>query len=359
MNSPIHPEAVKKIGVLRANAVGDYIVALPALEALRSLYRHAEIVLLGRHWHADFLSGRPGPVDRTIVVPYSRGIYDPPDQREENPDDLKNFFQKMNKEHFDLVFQFHGGGKNSNPFVRSLGAGMTIGARTPEALPLDRWIPYRAYQNETLRLLEIVSLVGASPSGLGPRIEITNNDLSEAAEHIPGDGRPIVVINPGSRDPRRRWPPHKFAVVADAFADRGARIIVNGVSQENQAVQDMLSWMRSPAESICGSLSLNGLAGLLSRSRLLISNDSGPYHLANAVGTPSVGLYWCGNVPTFGPVFTSRTSVHVSWRMHCPVCGVHCMQDGCAHRDSFVAEIPAQEVIASSFELYYAERHGQ
>jgi ADP-heptose:LPS heptosyltransferase len=134
---------------------------------------------------------------------------------------------------------------------------------------------------------------------------------------------------------------------------------VNGVAYESQAVHDMMSWMRSPAESICGSLSLRGLAGLLKRARLLISNDSGPYHLANAVGTPSVGLYWCGNVSTFGPVFTSRTALHISWRVHCPVCGVHCMQENCAHRDSFVAEIPAQEVIASSFELFYAAQPEQ
>lgn len=147
---------VRKIAVLRANAVGDFIVALPALEALRSRYPHAEIVLLGRHWHSTFLADRPGPVDRTIVVPYSEGIYDPPDSKKIDQDQLKRFFDDMIGEHFDLALQLHGGGKNSNGFVRNLHAGLTLGARTPDAPPLDRCVPYRRYQNETLRLLEIV-----------------------------------------------------------------------------------------------------------------------------------------------------------------------------------------------------------
>lgn len=62
-----HPrfEGVRKIAVLRANALGDYVFSLPALDALRAAYPQAEIVLLGQPWHARFLAGRPGPLDRT------------------------------------------------------------------------------------------------------------------------------------------------------------------------------------------------------------------------------------------------------------------------------------------------------
>src|SRR5215213_4233184 len=54
-------EEVHKLAVLRANAIGDYLVSLPAIEALRSAYPAAELVLLGAGWHASFLAGRPGP----------------------------------------------------------------------------------------------------------------------------------------------------------------------------------------------------------------------------------------------------------------------------------------------------------
>jgi ADP-heptose:LPS heptosyltransferase len=343
---------VKKISVLRANAVGDYIVALPALEALRCRYRDAEIVLLGRHWHSDFLEGRPGPVDRTVVVPYTTGIYEPPDAGSARPEALQRFFDAMSQECFDLAFQLHGGGKNSNGFVRNLGARITIGAGTPDAPLLDRTVPYDANRNEMLRLLEIVSLAGANPVCVEPRLTLTGDDLRESDEVVPGDGRPVAVINPGGRDPRRRWPARKFASVADALAEKGARIIINGDGGDLPAVDETLYWMRRPGKSACGILSLRGLAGLLARARLIVSNDSGPLHLAGALGTPVVGIYWFGNMLTYGPTRSRDTALHVSWRLHCPVCGAHCMERDCMHRDSFVSDVTVEAVTASAAALY-------
>ena len=64
---------VGKLAVLRANALGDLIVTLPALAALRAAYPAAELVLLGSGWHPGFLTGRPGPVDRCVSVPPTTG----------------------------------------------------------------------------------------------------------------------------------------------------------------------------------------------------------------------------------------------------------------------------------------------
>ena len=102
-----HLSGVAKIAVLRANAVGDFLFALPALEALRHAYPSAEIVLLGRAWHSGFLHGRPGPVDRVETVPQWHGV------SEEVGVDPGGFFERMRREHFDLALQMHGGGKNS------------------------------------------------------------------------------------------------------------------------------------------------------------------------------------------------------------------------------------------------------
>src|SRR3989442_10772331 len=66
---PAWVPGVARIAVLRANAVGDFIFTLPALAAVKAAYPGAELVLLGAPWHERFLSGRPGPVDRVLVVP--------------------------------------------------------------------------------------------------------------------------------------------------------------------------------------------------------------------------------------------------------------------------------------------------
>src|SRR2546421_10472024 len=92
---------VRRIAVLRANALGDFIVALPALEALRAAYPEAEIVLLAKKWNTSFLKDRPGPVNRVVVVPPYGGVGEEPGIAE-NPGELTSFFDAMRGERFDL-----------------------------------------------------------------------------------------------------------------------------------------------------------------------------------------------------------------------------------------------------------------
>ena len=124
--------AIEKIAVLRANRIGDFVVTLPALAALRAIYPAAEIVLLGRPWHAEFLKGRPGPIDRVVVIPPSRGVGESEDFVEDKATQAE-FFAAMRAERFDLALQCHGGGRHSNPFVAQLAARHTVGLRAADA----------------------------------------------------------------------------------------------------------------------------------------------------------------------------------------------------------------------------------
>ena len=99
-------EGVQKLAVLRANAIGDYLVSLPAIEALRAAYPAAELVLLGSDWHVGFLAGRPGPVDRCLPVPPTVGVRD--DRPPAPPAEVDRFFARMRAERFDLAVQLQG-----------------------------------------------------------------------------------------------------------------------------------------------------------------------------------------------------------------------------------------------------------
>lgn len=341
---------MNKVAVLRANAIGDFVFALPALEALRAAFPHAEIVLLGRDWHPRFLEGRPGPFDRVVAVPPSRGVHERPDAAEDSPE-IQAFFEQARREDFDIALQMHGGGRYSNPFVCRLGARLTAGLKTPDAIALDRWVPYIYFQPEILRLLEVVGLVGARPVQLEPRLTVIEKDLEEAERAVPPASGPIVVLNPGAGDGRRRWPVEKFAHVGDALAEAGAHVVVHGTEWERPLVEGVTAHMCAEVHAACGSLSLGGLAGLLSRARLMISNDSGPLHIAAAVGAATVGIYWCGNLITAGPMTRARHRPVICWRLNCPECGFDCTHGDCGHHASFVADIGAGEVLESAREL--------
>lgn len=355
---------VARIAVLRANAIGDFIFTLPALDALRAGYPQAEIVLLGQPWHAGFLAGRPSPIDRVAVVPPIPGVaeYDVPLSELRDARATERFIAEVIAEQFDLALQVHGGGRYSNPFIRQLGARICIGLKTPDAEPLDRWTPYIYYQTEIVRYLEVVALAGCPPVTLEPRLSVVEADLA-AAERVLASGTggrtwPLVVIHPGAGDSRRRWPPEKFAAVADRLVEDGARVCLSGVERERDVVAGVIGAMRRPVENLCGRLSLQALAGLLSRCSLAISNDSGPLHLAAAVGAPTVGIYWCGNVINAAPLTRARHRPALSWRLSCPVCGRNCTQNRCDHAVSFVADVSVSEVFDAALDLLVSTGSG-
>jgi ADP-heptose:LPS heptosyltransferase len=349
---------VRKIAVLRANAIGDFIFALPALESLRAAYPHAEIVLLGQPWHQRFLTGRPGPVDRVVIVPRQRGVREDRETagEEDPPEALKAFFAEMRAERFDLALQMHGGGRNSNPFVLQLGARVTAGSATPDAARLDDTLPYIYWQHEIARLLEVVGLIGARPVTLEPRLTLTQADLDESRRVVPETDAPLAAMHPGVGDPWRQWPAEKFAAVGDALAAAGARVLLTGAGFEAPITQAVAAGMRCPVEDLNGQLSIGGLAALLSRCRVVVSNDSGPLHVAAATGARTVGIYWAGNAINAGTLYRARSRPHLSWRMECPECGRNTIYDPCAHRHSFVDLVSAEEVAASALELFEESR---
>jgi ADP-heptose:LPS heptosyltransferase len=345
---------IRRLAVLKAGGLGDLLFAMPALEALRAAYPWAEIVLLTSHAGAELLRGRPGPVDRALPVPPFEG---PEVHTGESAARLERFCAGMRAQRFGIALQLHGGGANSNPLLLRLGARLTAGLTAPGTPPLDRTAPYVYFQSEVLRCLEVAGLVGATPVTVEPRVQLTAEDRAAAHAALPPDGRPLAVVHPGAGDPRRWWPSEKFAVVGRELARAGARLAVIGTPPERKLTAAVTAAVPS-AVDLCGRLSLSALAGLLGRADVVVSNDSGPLHLASAVGASTVGVYWCGNLVNAGPTTAARHLTFAAWRLACPVCGADCMAGGCTHDASFVADVPAGDVANAALELLAASREG-
>ncbi|GAB3541727.1 glycosyltransferase family 9 protein [Arthrobacter tecti] len=354
---------IRRIAVLRGGGLGDLLFAYPALDALASAYPSADITLLGTPLHAELLRNRPGPVQHVEVLPHAPGVR----PGEEDPVATAKFVERMRAQTFDLAVQIHGGGRNSNPFLLALGARHTVGTRTSDAPALERNLPYIYYQNEFLRSLEVVGLAGAAPVSLEPRFTVIEEEKA-AGYRLAGPGnRPLVVIHPGATDPRRRWPASSFAAVAAMAARDGNDVVVVG---DDGDVPTARAIVQSAGErggderirSLAGQLSLSELAGLLSVASVVVGNDSGPRHLAQAVGAPTVGIFWAGNVISAGTMGRMLHRVHIAWVIECPVCGVDVTQVGwtaerCEHDESFVQQIQSEAVYADVRELASRQGH--
>jgi ADP-heptose:LPS heptosyltransferase len=359
MESKILP-GVQKIAVFRATALGDFIFALPALAALRAAYPQAEILYLGRDWHTSFVPGRIAGAHRVIAVPpvhdknlIGQGLVIDPQYE-------PVFYNQMQAENIDLALQMQGGGDYSNPFILNLRPRFSAGLKSPTAIPLDRWLPYLYYQNEVARLLEVVSLVGGQvgAAGLSPVLPVLASDQAAAAPFLQAIGGPYAVLHPGSTDPRRCWSPARFAELGDYLAAHGLAVVLVGTSIEAGYVQAVLGSMRAPAIDLSGRLDLSALTGLLARAALFAGNDSGPLHMALAVGARALGLFWVEYLVNSLPLERAAFHPLIAWQRSCPGCGRFCDKHEidnpsgqCHHDVSFVDEISPSEVIYAAEQL--------
>ena len=346
---------IRSIVVLRPNAIGDFMFALPALHALKNTYPQARITLLGKQWHADFLRGRPSPVDEVIVMPPVPGVGAPADA-EIDAGPVQQFVAAMREARFDLAIQMYGGGRYSNAFIKSLGARLTIGLKTPDAASLDRWLSYGEIYNRRLELLQLVALVGAQPRLMAREVSVTEKDRDEAARLVPPrPGERIVVMHPGASDLRRHWPAERFAAVGDALASKGATIVISATENERHLARTIVEHMQHAPIDLTGSMSLSDLCGLLERSVMVVANDTGPLHLALSIGTPCVGIFWLTNLLESCPLRQQLLRPALSVQANCPVCGVSNLKSRCEHDVCFVEDVTVNRVMAMALELFSEE----
>lgn len=316
------PARVHRIAVVRALQLGDLLAAVPALRAVRRRYPRAEITLIGLPWAAAFASRYSAYVDRFLTFPGWPGIIECEyDQRRTDA-----FVREQRDYGYDLALQMHGSGGASNPFTLALGARVTAGyyEGTPPA-GLTLAAPYPDDQPEPLRQLWLARLVGCRSLSPRPEFPLTPADEAEArallgplegdaddADDVDdaGPGAPMIGVHVGARPPSRRWAPERFASLADALVERhGARIALTGGPDEADLIAATQRHMRFPSVSLAGKTSLGGLAAVLARLTLFVSNDTGAAHVAYAVGTPSVTIFGPADVRRWAPLGASRHAI--------------------------------------------------
>ena len=281
---------VRRIAVLRALYLGDFICAEPALRALKDRYPLAELYYIGLPWIEPLLR-RYASVTAFLPFPGCEGISEVPYE----PERTEAFLTQAQALRLDLAVQMHGSGPASSSFVAELGARVSLGY-TPrgEPSPLSLAVPYPGdHIHETRKWLALAAHVGATAPAQ-PRLPILPEEAQEADELLrPLErSRPAVALHSGSRDPARRWPPERFAALADKLWDAcGCQIVLTGSLDDAPHTSAIRRVCRAPVLDLTGRTSVGTLAALLRRVGLLVTNDSGPSHVAWAAGVPSVILF--------------------------------------------------------------------
>ncbi|HEX7127931.1 MAG TPA: glycosyltransferase family 9 protein [Thermodesulfobacteriota bacterium] len=294
----------RRVAVVRALNVGDLLVAVPALRALRRALPAARITLVGLPWAAEMVRRFPRYLDDLLPFPGFPGI-------EEAPFDAGRLIACLadaRERAFDLAIQMHGGGRYSNPFTRMLGATRTAGfVAAGDASGLDFPFPYVDRHHEVHRYLDLVAFLTGVRGDDRLEFPLEPADRDEVARCLGPDPEPYLVVHPGSRVASRRWMPERFAAVAEALArEEGLDVVVSGGPGEGPLVEHVRRRLRCRTRRVSVDIGLGGLAALLAGARIVVSNDTAAAHLADAVGAPSVVIYGSAHVANWGPLDTSR-----------------------------------------------------
>ncbi len=296
--------ARRKLLVVRPDHLGDLLFLTPALQRLRRGFPDAEIVGLVGPWGVPVLAGNPN-LNRLIAWDFP--WFDRRGRRSTLAAyrSLVALARLLRRERFDLALQFRADFWWGAVAVRLAGIPEQIGFDVPSVRPfLSRALPVRHgihAADENLALTEAVVKPGGSE-----KLEffVAEADRRRAAELLASAtrGRPVVALQSGAGAPVKRWPIERLAEVGRRLRlDHRATIVALGGPGERDQVAELVARIGPETIGLAGVTSLGELAAVLERCQLAIGPDSGPLHLAVAVGTPTVHLFGPADPRRFGP----------------------------------------------------------
>ena len=319
----------KRILVVKLDHLGDVILATPVFSNLRQAYPNVELHALTGAWSRVVLERHP---DINKVLEYNSPAF----CRTGRPTSLKQTFQlyrQLRRQEYDLLVELRGDWRivwfallRITPH-RLSRAALQIASK----LRLSRF----SGTHETTRNLDVLRYMGIPASVQTATFSVTTADEKWAsnflATHKIDRQDPLVAIHPGSPIPLKRWLPERYAELADwLIAQKRAQVLFVGVKNEIPIITEIQEFMRAGTVSIAGKTTLTQLASILHICNVFIGNDSGPMHLAAAVGTQTIGLYGPGDPTHFGPMGTQCQTIRR--KLDCPPClGTTCQfgKEGC------------------------------
>lgn len=331
--------AAKNILCVRLDTIGDVLMTTPAIRALKVSQPGRHVTLLTSAAGAVVTPLIP-EIDETIVydAPWLKATAPRADSRPEYA-----MIDRLRDCEFDAAVIFTVYSQNPLPsaflcYMADIPLRLAHCHENPYQL-LTNWVrdpePEVRMRHEVRRQLDLVATVGATTADaqLSLRVPAAAQQRVRALLEEVGvrPQRPWLVIHPGVTALSRRYPPEQYAQVARQLAQAGHQVVFTGTGGEAELVAGIQRQMGAPSVSLVDRLGLGELAALLALSPLLIANNTGPVHVAAAVGTPVVDLYALTNPQHTPWAVPNRVLYHdvpckFCYKSVCPEGHHHCLR---------------------------------
>jgi lipopolysaccharide heptosyltransferase II len=308
-----HPQHIL---VIRLDLIGDLVLSLTVVQALKRTYPNAELDLLATPASADVVAPLAG-----AMFTYDPNIWRRPKTlfQPKNWRDLQTLLHRLHERNYDLAISVYGQWAAILSVLSGAKRRLGFGRESYPGLMTDS-VPGRHWRlgdnkHEVDYCLDLAQAAGAivTPADRIPHLSVDPQSTQQIEQLLRQEGwqddKPLIACHISSNNGQsKRWPLPYWATLLDRLIrEEGVQIVLTGAPSDLPLVENVICRMREHPINLAGKTSLPQLAALLKHANLLISGDSGPIHIASALGTPTVGLYGPTNPALTGPVSPNAT----------------------------------------------------
>lgn len=280
------PDDISRILVVKPSSLGDVVHSLPFLHAIRERFKKVEIDWVVSRGLEGLLDGHP-MIDRIFII--NKDQWKKLSRAAETAGELKKLFSDLKREKYDIAVDLQGL-LRSGLITLATGARIRVGfkeAREGSTLFYTHMVKGGRDIHAVDRYMKVAASLGCNTTDI--RFPLLDEPCSPGFDEY-------AVIAPGARWRTKMWSPEKFGELASLLP---VKSVVIGSAADNKISDTVIDYSGGMAISFSGKTNFRELAGLIKNARFMICNDTGPMHIAAALGVPVFAI--------FGPTNPSRT----------------------------------------------------
>jgi len=292
-----------RILIVKPSSLGDIIHSLPLLKRIRDAIKDCSLHWIISRGLEEILEGHP-MIDRLWII--NKDEWKDIKKLGVTVEELKRLFRNLKEERYDLVIDLQGL-LRSGIISKATGSALRIGfadAREGARYFYTHTVKTEKDIHAVDRYLRIADFLGLKGDEVNfPFPPIGAHELKDLADLVRED---YAIISPGARWLTKRWPPERFGQVASLLP---LRTIVIGSASEVSIADEVVRSSKGRAVSIAGKTGLKDLLSIIKGARFMLSNDSGPMHLAAALGVPVFAIFGPTDPLKVGPYGKGHTII--------------------------------------------------